>query len=187
MQFIPLKIEGLYKVDLTPHHDHRGYFVRTYDKDAFAAQGLVSQWIQESHSFSSKKGTVRGMHFQRPPYAETKLVRIAQGKIFLGFLDLRQGSSTFGWCESVVLSMDNPQLLYIPKGLAMGMCTLLDNTTLLYKMDTPYHPESARTILWNDPQIDIPWPLEGEPIVSSKDTDAPTLKAFLEGEGALCL
>lgn len=185
MELAPLKISGAFRIALAPHCDQRGFLVRTYDKDVFARQGLVTEWVQESHSFSAKKGTVRGLHFQRPPYAETKLVRVAQGRIFLAFLDLRAGSATFGHWDSVVLSADAPELLYAPKGLAMGICTLTDDCSLLYKMDAAYHPESARTIRWDAPELGIPWPLDGVPVISDKDLAAPTLKEFLAHDGAL--
>lgn len=185
MDIIPLKTVGAFRIILTPYRDQRGFFVRTYDREVLAHYGLVTEWVQESHSFSEKKGTVRGLHFQRPPHAETKLIRAAQGRIFMVLLDLREGSSTFGCWESVVLSIETPELLYAPKGLAMGMCTLTDNCSLLYKMDMQFHPESARSIRWNDPAIGIAWPLNGVSVISEKDAVAATLKEFLAQEGAL--
>lgn len=185
MDFFPLKINGAFRMVLKPHSDHRGFFIRTYDQDEMNKRGLVTQWIQESHSFSAQKGTVRGLHFQAPPYAETKLIRAAQGKIFIALLDLRKDSPTIGSWDSVILSIETPELLYAPKGVAMGMCTMTNDCSLLYKMDTPYHPASARTVRWNDPALAIPWPLQGDPVVSDKDLAAPLLKDFLAIEGAL--
>jgi dTDP-4-dehydrorhamnose 3,5-epimerase len=184
MDLLPLKIDGAFRIVLAPQRDHRGFFIRTYDQDELTKRGLVTQWVQESHSFSAKKGTVRGLHFQLPPHAETKLVRAGQGSIFMVLLDLREGSPTFGSCDSLTLSIEKPELLYAPKGIAMGMCTLTDNCSLLYKMDTPYEPKSARTVRWNDPALAIPWPVE-DPILSDKDKAAPLLKDFLALEGAL--
>lgn len=184
MDFIPLKIDGAFRIVLNPHRDHRGFFIRTYEQDELMKRGLVTQWLQESHSFSAKKGTIRGLHLQLPPYAETKLVRAAQGNIFMVLLDLRTASPTFGSWDSTVLSIEDPELLYAPKGLAMGMCTLTDDCSLLYKMDTPYEPKSARTVRWNDPSLAIPWPVEN-PILSDKDKTAPLFKDFLAVEGAL--
>ena len=184
MDLIPLKIEGAFRVVLNPHQDHRCFFIRTYDQDELMKRGLVTQWIQESHSFSAKKGTLRGLHFQLPPYAETKLVRAAQGSIYMVLLDLRAGSPTFGRWDSVVLSIEKPELLYAPKGIATGMCTLTGNCSLLYKMDTPYDPKSARTVRWDDPALAIPWPAD-DPILSEKDKVAPLLKDFLALEGPL--
>ena len=184
MDLIPLKIEGAFRVVLNPHQDHRGFFIRTYDQDELMKRGLVTQWIQESHSFSAKKGTLRGLHFQLPPYAETKLVRAAQGSIYMVLLDLRAASATFCSWDSITLSIEKPELLYAPKGIAMGMCTLTDDSSLLYKMDTSYDPKSGRTVRWNDPELAIPWPVEN-PILSDKDKGAPLLKDFLAVEGAL--
>jgi len=184
MDLLPLKIDGAFRIVLDPHRDHRGFFIRTYDQDELMKQGLVTQWVQESHSFSAKKGTIRGLHFQLPPYAETKLVRAGQGSIFMVLLDLRQGSPTFGSWDSTNLSIEKPELLYAPKGIAMGMCTLTNDCSLLYKMDAPYEPKSTRTVRWNDPALAIPWPAEN-PILSDKDKGAPLLKDFLAVEGAL--
>jgi len=184
MDLLPLKIDGTFRMVLDLHQDPRGFFIRTYDQDELMKRGLVTQWIQESHSFSAKKGTVRGLHFQLPPCAETKIVRAAQGSIFMVLLDLRAASPTFGRWDSLVLSIENPEFLYTPKGIAMGMCTLTNDCSLLYKMDTPYEPKSARTVRWNDPALAIPWPVEN-PILSDKDKVAPLLKDFLALEGPL--
>ena len=185
MELIPLKIAGAFRIVLSPHRDHRGFLVRTYEDEVFAKHGLITNWIQESHSFSTQKGTVRGLHFQCAPYAETKLVRVAQGKVFMVLLDMREGSATFGRWDSVELSIATPELLYAPKGMAMGMCTLSDQCSLLYKMDMSYHPESARTICWNDPELNIPWPHQGALIASDKDLSAPLFKNYVEKEGAV--
>jgi len=184
MDFLPLKIDGAFRIVLVPHQDHRGFLVRTYDQDEFKKRGLVTQWVQESHSFSAKKGTLRGLHFQRPPSAETKLVRAGQGSIYMVLLDLRADSPTFGIWDSTILSIEKPELLYAPKGIAMGMCTLTNDCSLLYKMDTPYDPKCSRAVRWNDPALPIPWPVE-DPILSDKDKAAPLLKDFLAVEGAL--
>lgn len=182
MKLVPLKIAGTFRIELTPSRDERGFFVRTYDNSLFAAQGLVTDWIQESHSFSTQKGTVRGLHIQCAPYGETKLIRVAYGKIFMAFIDLRPHSQTFKQADHIILSAQEPELVYVPKGLAMGMCTLSDNATLLYKMDMLYHPESARTIIWNDPDINIPWPVKEASMMSDRDKNAPRLKDLLAKE-----
>ncbi len=187
MELISLKIPGAFKAIPAPHRDERGFLVRTYDREIMARQGLVTDWVQEIHSFSAKKGTVRGLHFQRPPHSETKLVRAAQGRIFIVLLDLRDGSPTFGRWDSAVLSIENLEILYAPKGLAMGMCTLTNDCSLLYKMDTAYNPDSARTVRWDDPELGIVWPLSGAPVISEKDAKAPTLKEFLAHEDALVI
>jgi dTDP-4-dehydrorhamnose 3,5-epimerase len=182
MQLLPLSIPGAFRVLLDTKFDARGFFVRTYDKAMFEQNNLVTNWIQESHSFSSKKGTLRGLHFQNPPHGETKLVRAAQGKIFIVLLDIRPESSSFGNWDHTEISLENNELLYVPKGIAMGMCTLTDNCSLLYKMDTEYRPESGRTIRWNDPELNIQWPVESNPIISDKDRTAPLFREYLEQE-----
>ena len=183
MQLVPLSIPGAYRVLLDVKFDPRGFFVRTYDQAVFERNNLVTTWIQESHSFSSKEGTIRGLHFQNPPHSETKLVRAAQGTIFIVLLDIRAGSPAFGKWDRTEISFENNELLYVPKGIAMGMCTLTDNCSLLYKMDTEFHPESARTIRWNDPVLGIPWPVEQNPIITDKDRTAPLFREYVEQEG----
>lgn len=179
MKFTALQIPGAYRIDLSAHKDQRGFFVRTYDEAFFKEQGLVTHWIQESHSFSSTKGTLRGLHFQKPPYAETKLIRVALGRIFMVMVDLRKESTTFGRFVTVELSAEIPQLLYVPQGLALGMYTLTDNCILLYKMDREYNPASQRVIRWDDPDLNISWPLEGTPVISEKDASAPAFKDYI--------
>ncbi|MBN2452670.1 MAG: dTDP-4-dehydrorhamnose 3,5-epimerase family protein [Candidatus Omnitrophica bacterium] len=185
MELIPLKIDGAFRITLAPHRDDRGFLARTYDRDILAGYGLVTRWIQETHSFSKKRGTLRGLHFQCSPYTETKLVRVAQGRAFMVLVDMRAGSPTFGLWDSVELSIEAPELLYAPKGMAMGMYTLTDDCSLLYKMDTPYHRESSRTIHWKDPDLNISWPINGPLIISDKDLAAPSFKDYLAKEGAV--
>ncbi len=187
MEIIPLKIAGAFWIKLAPFRDHRGFFVRTYDRDILAKHGLVTEWIQESHSFAAHKDTVRGFHFQQQPYAETKLIRVVQGKVFMAILDIRQGSPTFGRWDSRELAFDDFGLMYVPKGVATGTCTLTDGCSLLYKMDTIYVPEAARTIRWDDPALGITWPLKAKPTISDKDKTAPLLKDFLASEGAVAV
>jgi len=182
---IALKISGAFKISLDIHRDDRGFFVRTYDKEFFEKQKFSARWIQESHSFSAKKGTIRGLHFQRPPFAETKLVRIAQGEVFMAMVDLRRGSKTFGAWDAVTLNAETPELLYVPKGLALGMCTKTDACSLLYKMDMEYYPQSAGTINWADKDIGIVWPIEGTPIISDKDAAAMSFAEFVSNEKGL--
>ena len=134
--------------------------------------------------FDTKRDDSR-FAFQRPPYAETKLIYVAQGKIFIVLVDLRAGSATFGRWDSVDLSIETPEFLYVPKGIAMGMCTLTDHCSLLYKMDAPYNKGSSRTIRWNDPDLNIPWPIDEELITSEKDSVAPLLKEYLAKDGAV--
>lgn len=173
------KFKGVFEIDLEPHEDHRGFFMRTYDDKVFRDYGLHQNWVQENHSYSKKKGMVRGLHFQFPPRAETKLVRAVGGEIYMAFVDLRKGLSTFGQWDSIILSEDNKKMLYIPKGLALGMCALTDNCTLLYKMDEYYVAESQGTIRWNDPDIGIDWPVDNA-ILSEKDSGAKSFREFIQ-------
>ena len=178
------KFEGVFEINLEPHEDIRGFFMRTYDDKVFEEHGLHQNWVQENHSYSEKKGTVRGLHFQFPPYAEAKLVRAVTGEIYIAFVDLRKGLSTFGQWDSIILSEDNRKMLYLPEGVALGMCTLTDNGTLLYKMSNYYAPGSEDAIKWDDSDIGINWPVDN-PIVSEKDSRAQSFKEFVETYGGL--
>jgi len=179
------KLKGAFEITLKPQEDHRGFFMRTYDDEVFSSRGLHHDWVQENHSYSEKKGTLRGLHFQFPPHAETKLVRAVTGEVYMAFVDLRKGSATFGQWDSIILSEDNRKMLYVPQGLALGLCTLTDNCTLLYKMGDYYAPESQGVIKWDDPDIGIDWPLSIEPIISEKDSKAMSFRELTETYGGL--
>jgi dTDP-4-dehydrorhamnose 3,5-epimerase len=142
--------------------------MRVFDEPVFHQHGLVTTWVQENESWSKHKGTIRGLHLQRPPHSETKLVRVVTGVILDVFVDLRQGSKTFGQWDSVELSSENHNLVYIPKGFAHGYCTLAEETVVLYKVDEFYAPEFEDGFRWNDDNLDIDWPVK-EPILSTKD------------------
>jgi len=184
MKIIEKEIKGVYEIQLEPHEDQRGFFMRTYDDEIFRNHGLKYEWVQESHSYSKKKGVIRGLHFQFPPYAETKLIRAISGEIFIVVLDLRKGSSTFGKWDSMIISEDNKKMLYVPRGFALGMSTLTDNCTLLYKIDNYYAPESQGSIRWNDSNLGIKWPVK-HPIISERDSKAISFKEFVEECGGL--
>jgi len=178
------KLKGIFEINLEPHEDQRGFFMRTYDDKLFRNHGLHKNWVQESHSYSKKKGVIRGLHFQSPPYAETKLIRAVSGEIFIVVLDLRKGSSTFGKWDSMIISEANKKMLYIPKGFALGMCTLTGNCTLLYKIDNYYAPESQGAIKWDDQNLRIKWPVKN-PIISERDSKAMSFKEFVKNYGIL--
>lgn len=173
------KIKGVFEIQLKPFDDPRGFFMRTYDDEIFKEHGIHHDWVQENHSFSKSKGTLRGLHFQFPPYAETKLVRAISGEIFIVIVDLRKDSKTFGKWESLTLSSENKKMLYVPKGFALGMCTMTDDCKLLYKMDEKYHPEAQGEIRWDDPDIGIKWPVDN-PILSKRDMNAQSFKEFVK-------
>jgi dTDP-4-dehydrorhamnose 3,5-epimerase len=168
MEFIPLTCQGSFEIRPQIREDARGYFMRAYDREFFAARGLATEWVQENQSLSVQRGTIRGLHFQVPPCAETKLVRVVSGALLDVFVDLRKGSPTYGRHEAVELSAENRRMVYIPKGFAHGFCTLTDNVVVQYKVDHPYAPAHEGGLLWNDPTLAIPWPVR-EPILSARD------------------
>lgn len=178
------EIKGVYEIQLQPREDERGFFVRTYDDKIFNEHGLDRKWVQENHSLSLRRGTLRGLHFQYPPDTETKLLRAATGEMFFVFLDIRKNSPTFGKWGSMILSAKNKNMLYSPKGCAMGMCTLTDNCNLLYKCDSYYVSENEDNIKWDDPDLAIGWPVKN-PVISERDSKAQSFKEFVEKHGGL--
>jgi len=174
-------IEGVFEIQIELIIDERGYFTRIFDTKIFSEYGLQTNWVQENHSYSINKNTIRGLHFQFPPFAETKLIRVIKGEIYDVFVDLRKDSSTFGKCGSIVLSENNNKMVYIPKGFAHGYCTLTDNCEVLYKVDNYYSPHNESGIIWNDKDLDIKFPIKSNnTIVSSKDSRLMRLKTFIE-------
>ena len=179
------KIQGVFEIQLEPKEDHRGFFMRVYDQEIYKKHGIHRDWVQENHSLSVQKGTLRGFHFQLPPAAETKLVRVISGEIYDVFVDLRKGSPTFGKWDSIILSEKNKKMLYIPRGFAHGMCTLKENSAMYYKVDNYYTPEKEFCIKWDDPQLGVKWPLKEEPIISEKDSKAKSFKEFVQKYGGI--
>jgi len=173
------EIKGVFEIQLEPHEDKRGFFMRVYDDKIFGEYGIHRNWVQENHSLSIEKGVIRGMHFQFPPHSETKLVRVISGKLYDVFIDLRKGSRTFGKWDSITLSAENKKMIYIPRGFAHGFCTLTKNTEILYQMDNYYAPDNAGIIRWNDPDLGIDWPVN-DPILSERDSKAQNFIEFKE-------
>jgi dTDP-4-dehydrorhamnose 3,5-epimerase len=178
MKIKPLRLPGTYEILFEPRRDERGYFLRVYDEAGFADSGLTTAWAQENQAFSLRKGIVRGLHFQKPPFAEAKFVRVVAGRIVDVFLDLRRGSATYGQWDMVELNEEEQKAVYIPKGFAHGYCTLRDASLVLYKVDCRYTPEAEGGIRWNDPDLKIPWPA-GDPLVSGKDAKLPLFRDFV--------
>lgn len=178
------RIKGIFEIQLEPHEDKRGFFMRVYDTQLFEEYRIDRNWVQENHSLSVEKGVIRGMHFQFPPHSETKLIRVINGKIYDVFIDLRKGSPTFGQWDSINLSADNKKMIYIPRGVAHGFCTLTENCEILYKMDNYYTPNSEGNIKWNDSDVGINWPVNN-PIISEKDLKAKSFREFIESYGGL--
>jgi dTDP-4-dehydrorhamnose 3,5-epimerase len=157
--------------------DHRGWFMETYSEARLQEAGIDVKFVQDNQSFSAAKGTLRGLHYQLHPKAQTKLVRCTKGSIFDVAVDIRTGSQTFGKWYGIELSAENKRQLLIPKGFAHGFLTLTDDVEVQYKVDDLYAPECDRGIIWNDPTIEIEWPVEMTPILSTKDEMAPLLAA----------
>jgi len=179
MRIVELPIQGVFEITLNPHYDQRGFFTRTYDINLFTQFGLQKDCIQENHSYSKKTGTIRGLHLQMEPFSETKLIRCIRGAVFDVAVDLRKQSLSFGKTICMELSGKNMKMLYLPKGFAHGFCTLTDDSEVLYKVDNPYSPDHEVGILWNDKDLNIKWPLKGQPIISQKDMKNFTLKEFI--------
>jgi dTDP-4-dehydrorhamnose 3,5-epimerase len=156
------------------HADARGHFSETYSARDFAAAGIGCAFVQDNQSLSREKGTIRGLHFQLPPAAQAKLVRVVRGGVFDVAVDLRTGSPTFGRHASAVLSAGNGHQIFIPVGFAHGFCTLEPDTEVFYKVDAPYSPAHERGLRWDDPALAIAWP-EGAKTLSEKDRALPLL------------
>ncbi len=159
--------------------DGRGYFMEAYNTAQFATLGIDATFVQDNQAFSAERGTVRGLHFQRPPKAQAKLVRVLRGSIFDVAVDLRRGSQTYGqWCGATLTAGEGAQL-FVPRGFAHGYCTLEPDTEVFYKVDNDYAPDCEGGIQWNDPTIGIRWPLAPEhAILSGKDKVLPPLAGF---------
>jgi dTDP-4-dehydrorhamnose 3,5-epimerase len=159
--------------------DARGWFSETYNREAFAAAGLDIDFVQDNESESAEAGTVRGLHFQSAPHAQTKLVRVINGAILDVAVDIRPDSPTYGRHVAVELSAEDPTQLLIPAGFAHGFCTLKPNTRVAYKVNALYAPSHDHGILWNDPELAIAWPVGADSaILSAKDKIHPTLRAI---------
>jgi dTDP-4-dehydrorhamnose 3,5-epimerase len=160
--------------------DERGLFVRLFDADSFRARGLPTDFAQASTSYNSQRGTLRGLHYQAEPHAETKLVRCTAGAIFDVIVDVRPGSPSFGRWQSFELSGANRFTLVIPPGFAHGFETLADGTEIFYQMTRPHVPEAERGVVWNDPGLAIAWPLQPT-VISQRDRKLPRLRTSTGG------
>ena len=181
MAVIKTAIEGVYIIEPTVFGDERGYFFESYNEERFRSEtGIDVHFVQDNES-RSKRGVLRGLHFQKKPNAQAKLVRVVQGKVLDVAVDIRRGSPTFGKHIAVELSGDNHRQLFIPKGFAHGYVVLEDDTVFQYKCDEFYHPEAEGGIAWNDPDIGIEWGVaESDITLSEKDKRHPLLKEICE-------
>lgn len=168
MLFTETPLRGAYLIDLEKRSDDRGFFARAFCEREFAKHGLATRFVQANDSLSERKGTLRGMHYQVAPRAETKLVRCIRGALHDVILDLRTGSPTFGESFGAELSADNRRMMYVPKGFAHGLMTLTDDAEAFYLVDEFYSPEHERGVRWNDPRFGIRWPFPPV-VVSEKD------------------
>ena len=155
--------------------DERGWFMETYKKSEFSNQGIIEDFLQDNHSHSTGKGVLRGLHFQRRPAAQGKLVRCVVGEVFDVAVDIRKGSPTYGRWVSAPLSAENRRMIWIPVGFAHGFLTMTNTAQVEYKVTAEYSREHDRGIRWDDPAIGIKWPVQN-PILSRKDAEAPLLK-----------
>jgi len=173
--FMKMEISDVILIRPRVFADKRGFFMETFKKSDFEKMGIDVDFVQDNHS-RSVKGVLRGLHYQLEPKAQGKLVRCIKGKIFDVAVDIRKGSPTFGKWVGVELSEENRLMLWIPKGFAHGFLTLSDEAEIIYKVSgSEYAPEYDRSIRWDDPSINISWPLTGEPVLSEKDSSAPFL------------
>lgn len=176
MPFIETGFSGLVVFEPAVFEDSRGYFFESYNKDVFAKQGINTHFVQDNQS-SSEFGVIRGLHFQLPPFAQSKLIRVLSGTILDVGLDIRKGSATYGKTFSIELSAENRKQVYLPKGFAHGFSVLSDRAEVLYKCDALYNKQSEEGILFNDPDLYIDWQIPLDKIkVSEKDRSSKLLK-----------
>jgi len=168
MIFTETILKNAYVIELEKREDHRGFFARTWDKKEFEEHNLNSNLVQCNVSFSKKCGTLRGMHYQKNPFEESKVIRCTKGKIFDVIIDLRSSSSTFKKWFGIELTEENYKMLYVPEGFAHGFQSLEDDSEIIYQVSEFYTPNSELGIHWNDPEFNITWPIE-EKIITEKD------------------
>ena len=173
-RFQRLEIPELVLIEAQPFEDHRGFFMETYKRSEFLANGIPQVFVQDNYS-RSLRGVLRGLHYQKHPKAQEKLVMVLRGEMFDVALDIRKGSPTYGKWVGIVLSAQKRHMLYIPVGFAHGFCVLSEEVDILYKVTEEYTTELERGVIWNDPEIGVRWPIE-EPLLSPKDARLPLLK-----------
>jgi dTDP-4-dehydrorhamnose 3,5-epimerase len=176
MRFTALPIPGAYRIAIEPITDERGFFARTFCAETFRAQGLPTDFVQRSVSFNARRGTLRGLHYQASPHAESKIVRCLRGAVFDVLADLRRSSPTYGRWHAETITADDRGMIYIPAGCAHGFQTLVDDTEIAYEITPAYVPEAARGIAFDDPQLAIDWPV-AEKTLSPADRARPAFAA----------
>lgn len=181
MQVRTAAIPEIKLMQLTRHADRRGFVSETYKRRDFLEAGIDCEFVQDNHTLSVDSGVVRGLHFQVPPFAQAKLIRVARGRIFDVAVDIRRGSPSFGRHVAVELSSEDWNQIFVPAGFAHGFCTLEPNTEVLYKVSSYYSPAHDRGLLWNDPALAIDWPVDPRAaVLSEKDKKWPRLSELPE-------
>lgn len=175
MNVTETKLQGVYIVEPQVFGDARGWFTESWSEKKLAEAGIRANFVQDNHSYSAQKGTLRGLHYQLNPMCQAKMLRCTRGKIFDVAVDIRKGSPQYGQWVGVELSAENHKQLFIPRGFAHGFITLTDDVEVQYKADNYYAPECDGNIRWDDPDIGVEWPIEPV-ILSDKDKKAPLLK-----------
>jgi dTDP-4-dehydrorhamnose 3,5-epimerase len=172
----PLALPDVLLITPKRHGDARGWFSETWNRATLAKAGLDYDFVQDNQAFSAARGTVRGLHFQRAPYAQAKLMRVLRGAIYDVAVDIRPDSATYGRWVGVTLTAEGGEQLLVPRGFAHGYCTTLPDTELAYKVDNAYAPDAEGGLLWNDPRLGIDWPVrDDEAVINARDASLPTL------------
>jgi dTDP-4-dehydrorhamnose 3,5-epimerase len=180
MEVFPTDISGVLVLKPRFFQDARGYFVETYNQRAARAAGLVADFVQDNQAFSLQRGTVRALHFQVPPHAQAKLVRVLRGAIYDVAVDLRAGSPTYGRWVAATLTAQGGEQIFVPHGFAHGYCTLEADTEVAYKVDDYYAPDREQGLIWNDPTLAIDWPVAApDAVLSDKDRKLPRFADFV--------
>jgi dTDP-4-dehydrorhamnose 3,5-epimerase len=172
----PLAIPDVLLITPKRHGDARGWFAETWSQKSLAGTVADTRFVQDNQAFNARKGTLRGLHFQKAPHAQGKLVRALKGSIYDVAVDIRLGSTTFGEWVGATLTAEGGEQLWVPRGFAHGYVTTSDDTEIFYKVDGDYAPQLEGGLIWNDPDLAIAWPLDGEPLLSDKDKLLPSLK-----------
>lgn len=179
MEVVALAIPDVKLITPRRFTDPRGSFAETFSRRRFAEAGLTAEFVQDNHSLSRPAGTVRGLHFQRPPFAQAKLVRVLRGAAFDVALDIRPGSPSYGRHVAVELTAESGAMILIPEGFAHGFCTLTADTEVFYKVSRDYAPQHEGGILWNDPALGVAWPIDAaEAVLSERDRAWPGFAEF---------
>jgi len=172
----PLAIPEVLLITPKRHGDARGWFSETWSRRTLAEAGVDADFVQDNQAFSARKGTLRGLHFQKAPHPQAKLVRVLRGAIYDVAVDIRKGSPTYGRWVAAELTAEGGEQLFVPRGFAHAYCTITDDCELAYKVDGLYAPKTEGGIIWSDPDLLIPWPLDGDPVLSEKDKLLPRLR-----------